>query len=191
MEFNIEKLEQSIIDKVSEEIIGNIDLSSAISSRVEKEMDKRITAGVGKALDGILQKALDDGFDHAYTPVDTFGRPSGETTTIRQQLERQVNNYWTERVDKNGKKTDSSYSSISRAEYIMLTVAADGFSNEMKQHMVQIGSHLKDSLRSELRKTLDQLLTEVFHVKSLGDQNKSEGERNSSPDMHVFHPAAQ
>ena len=60
--------------------------------------------------------------------------------------------------------------SMSRAEWQMVQLVAADFQGEMKQHIVNLGGSLKDHLRIQLRSTLDNLLSEVFHVQSEGDR---------------------
>ena len=98
---------------------------------------------------------------------------------MRKELDRIISGYWNERVDSNGKPTESTYSSTSRAEWTMLRLVAADFSGEMKQHIVNLGGSLKDSLRSTLHETVNSLLSEVFFVKSEGDQKLNNPGRSS------------
>jgi hypothetical protein len=79
------------------------------------------------------------------------------------------------RVDaKSGKPTESSYSSVSRAEFLMTQICAQDFSETMKQHALNVTGALKDGLRNQLATQMDGMLSGLFHVKSLQDQGKVE-----------------
>ena len=116
---------------------------------------------------GSIAKA---GFEREYQRVDSFGSPTGEKTTIRAELEKLISGYWNAKVDDQGKPSDAYYAKATRAEWLMAKMCAADFQGEMKQHVVNLGAGLKDSLRNELRSTLDRLLGEVFHVRSATDQ---------------------
>jgi hypothetical protein len=171
MEIDKEKIEQAIVESVADSMISDGDLEKRIKSAVDARIDSHFKASGDQQIQDAVNRAIKAGLEHEYCKVDSFGRKSGEPTTVSKELERIIAGYWNTRVDKNnGTPTDSSYSSISRAEYVMLKLVAADFSGEMKQHIVNLGASLKDSLRGELRSTLDRLLSEVFYVQSEGDR---------------------
>ena len=145
-----------------------------IDARVDKLFSVRVEKAITEKIDGLVLS----GFDAPYTKRDGFGRPLGDPTTISAELERSIQGYWTARVDKNGKPTDSSYSSTTRAEWLMLQICADDFQKEVKQHVLNIAGHLKDGFRLQLHDTVNTLLSETFKVRSLGDQ--AQDRRDSS-----------
>ena len=51
-------------------------------------------------------------------------------------------------------------------------MCADDFKGQMQQHVVNVAGGLKDELRKSLRKTLDELLSGVFRVKTKDDDAK-------------------
>ena len=170
MELDNGKIEQAIVESVSETMISDGELESRVKAAVDSRIDQHFkTLGDAKISEAI-NAAILQGFEHEYCRVDGFGRRNGEPTTIRKELERVIAGYWNAQVDKNGKPTDSTYSSMSRAEWQMVQLVAADFQGEMKQHIVNLGGSLKDHLRIQLRSTLDNLLSEVFHVQSEGDR---------------------
>lgn len=171
MELNKEKIEESIVQTVAESLIADSDLESRIKTAVDARIDSHFKTVADRQIGESVNRAIADGLEHEYCRVDSFGRTSGQPTTVRKELERIIAGYWNERVDKNGKSTDSTYSAISRAEWVMLQIVAADFQGEMKQHIVNLGGSLKDHLRLQLRTTLDSILSEVFHVQSEGDRN--------------------
>lgn len=56
----------------------------------------------------------------------------------------------------------------------MTQICAKDFSDEMKGHAVNITGALKDGLRTQLAKHMDEMLNDLFRVKSLQDQGKAE-----------------
>ena len=170
MEINKERIEQAVIEQVVNSMVTDGDLERRIKAVVEARIDAYFKSIGDSQISVAVNKAITSGFEHEYCRVDSMGRRQGEPTTISKELDRVVSGYWNCRVDSSGTPTDSTYSSISRAEWQMLQIVAGDFSKEMKQHIVNLGASLKDSLRTELRSTLDKLLSEVFYVQSNGDR---------------------
>ena len=170
MELDKERIERAVIDSVAESMASDGELESRIKAAVDARIDHHFKTIGDAQISDAVNRAIAAGFEHEYCRVDNFGRKQGQPTTIRSELNRLVAGYWNERVDKNGKPTDSTYSSMPRAEWMMCQLVAADFHGEMKQHIVNLGGSLKDSLRAQLRSTLDLLLSEVFYVKSNGDR---------------------
>lgn len=171
MELNQERIEAAIVSEVADKIIGEEELFE----RVRKAVDTRITQLFKDQADAQIRSAIDaailNGFEREYTRVNSWGEREGSPTTIRKELEKVIGNYWNEKVDSKGQK--SSYPSerdLTRAEWIMAKMVADDFNGQMKQHVVNVGGALKDQLRLSLHGTVNELLSGVFKVNSLGDQ---------------------
>jgi hypothetical protein len=171
MELNQERIEAAIVAEVSDRIIGEEELFS----RVRKAVDARISQLFKDSADAQIRAAIDaaikDGFDREYTRVSSWGEKEGAPTTIRKELEKLIGGYWNERVDSKGAK--SSYASekdLTRAEWVMSKMVAEDFNGQMKQHVVNVGGALKDQLRNSLHETINELVSGVFKVNSLGDQ---------------------
>jgi len=168
-------IKAAIVQRASDEILNNIDLTEMIRKDVQGRIDKVFNATAEKQIEAMVADAIKDGLNREYRRVNTWGEPVGEVTTIKQSLDRIVSGYWTEKVDpKTGRKASSDYNSVSRAEYIMTTVCAESFTDQMKSMTLSIAGHMKDGLRSELAKQVDAMLGELFRVKSLQDQGKVE-----------------
>lgn len=174
LNINEEDLKKAIVEKAADELLRHDeDLSAMVSKEVQRRIEKifvdRAEAQIAAAVDAAVQK----GFDVEYQRVNNWGQPEGEKTTIRAQLDKLIGGYWTAKVDsRSGKPTSDSYNSTTRAEYLMTQICAEDFSEEMKQHALNVAGHLKDGLRGQLAVVMDNILNDLFKVKSLQDQGK-------------------
>jgi hypothetical protein len=168
--FDQRRIEDAIIAEVSHKIIGDDDLYRRVTNAVDARIEKHFKEVADQQIRSSIELAIAAGFEREYQKVDTFGGPQGAKTTIRAELERLIAGYWNCRVGKDGKPTDSTYSTVTRAEWMMAQLVAADFQGEMKQHVVNLGGTFKDKLRGELNETLNRLLSEVFHVRSRDDQ---------------------
>lgn len=178
MELNQARIEDAIIREVSEKIIGDDDLWNRVKHAVDTRIDNHFKAVADAQIKTAIESAITQGFEREYQRVNAFGERQGAPTTIRAELEKLIGGYWNERVDRNGKPTDSTYNVVTRAEWMMTQLVAADFKGEMHQHVVNLGGALKDKLRSELHETVNKLLSEVFHVKSAGDQAAKRTDRS-------------
>ncbi len=179
MELNVERIESAIVQEVIEKIISDDDLWTRVKDGINTRIDALWANTVEARVATLVDQAVTSGFDHAYQKVDQFGRAKGERTTIAAELDRLISSYWIERVDRSGKPSDSSYSTTTRAEWMMVQICGEKFAETMKQHVVNVGGAVKDHFRKELDRTVNSLLSEVFHVKSMGDQALNNPGRSS------------
>lgn len=172
MEIDREKIEALIVKQAASEIISDDDIYERvkrdIDARVEALFASRVEAKIGDVIDA----AVKDGFERPYRKVDSFGRPTGEPTTISAELERVISGYWNQRVGRDGKPSESTYSSSTRAEWLMAKICAEDFEKSVKQFAINVTAQLKDGFRAELNGTVNRILSDLFHVRSLDDQGK-------------------
>lgn len=141
-----------------------------ITTRIDKIFVERAEAAVSAAIDN----AVSDALDREYRRINQFGEPKGEATTIRAELAKLAEGYWSTRVKaKSGAVSDDTYGTITRAEYVMVQACGDKFADQMKQAGVSMAAALKDGLRGQMAERVDKLLDELFRVKSLQDQGKA------------------
>ncbi len=170
MQIEQEAIEQAIVAQAVDQIIANDDLYARVKTGIDQRLDNAFAGKVRETIDASIDRVIKDGFEREYSKYDSFGRPTGAPTSIAKELERLIGSYWKDRVGKDGKPSDSSYNTTSRAEWLMMTICADEFSKEMKQHVVNVGGALKDHFRAVLNAHVAGMLSEVFHVQSEGDR---------------------
>ena len=173
MELDREKIEAAIVREAAQSIISDDDLYERVKRDIDARVDNLFASRVEAKLSEVIDSTIREGFDRQYTKRDSFGRPVGEPTSIRQELERLVGGYWNTRVDRNGKPTTDGYHTTTRAEWLMATICAEDFQKAVKEHAVNVTGQLKDGFRRELHETVNRLLSDLFHVRSLDDQGKN------------------
>lgn len=175
MQFDTEEMKVLIVEKASRSFIEDDDLWEMVKKNLDTRVDKLFAERAAYAVSEAVDAAVRDGFDRAYQPVDSYGTKRGEPTTIRDELNRLVHSYWSERVDKSGRPAvTSQHNAITRAEYLMAQICANDFSEKIVQAAVSVTAALKDGFRVQLAAHVDGLLDELFRVKSLQDQGKAE-----------------
>lgn len=171
-------IEAAIVKEAASAIISDDDLYGRVKREIDARVEKLFAERAETKITAVIDEAIQAGFERPYRKHDSFGRPTGEPTTISAELERLVGGYWNTFVDRDGKPVSSSYEKTTRAEWLMAKMCAADFQKEVQQHAVNVAAKLKDGFRRELHETVNRLLSELFHVRSLDDQ--AENRRDSS-----------
>lgn len=176
LSFNEEDLKAAVVQKAADEFIqGANDLDGLVAKEVKRRLDAIFIERAEKQIADAIDEAVRDGFNREYQRVTAWGDAEGPKTTIRAELEKTVSAYWSEKVDtRSGTASSSSYNSVTRAEYLMTQICAKDFTEGMKQSVNNVTGALKDGLRVQLAKQMDEMLSNLFHIKSLADQGKVE-----------------
>lgn len=169
--FDQQKLEDQIVSHAVDEIYRGDD---AIYNRIEKEVSARLDAAITKGLNGQIEKAINSimakALDAEVQPVNIWGERQGKPTTIRDALHERARAFWQEKVDKDGKVT--SYGGVPRYEHVLSIITAKEFDAQIKQNIVNIAGAIKDAVRTDFYKQVDEKLNEFFKVSSAEDQKR-------------------
>lgn len=176
LNINEEHLTAAIVAKATDEILSeDRDLSGLIAKEVKSRLDKIFIERAEAQIAAAIDDAVNGAFEREYQRVSSWGEAVGPKTSIRKELEKSVDAYWSTPVNAKSGKAETGYGDkVSRAEYLMTTICAKDFSDSMKAHALNVTGALKDGLRKQLAIQMDALLDGLFHVKSLQDQGKVE-----------------
>lgn len=175
MELDKERIENAIVEQVASDFVNEENLAGKIKDEVNKRIDRLFKDRADAQIKAAIDDAIRNGFDREYCRITSWGERDGEPTTIRKELEKLISGYWNAKVEKDGKPASYGDGKPTRAEWIMTQLVASDFKDAMKQHVINLAGGLKDGLRMELHKTVNELLTGTFHVKSLDDQKLKDG----------------
>lgn len=170
MEIDKNRIEDAIIQQVASDLISDESLWDRAKRAFDARIEKLWTEVAETRLRSEIELAIANGLEREYCKVDGFGMQKGEKTTIRAELEKQISGYWNTKVDRQGKPSTAYGADMTRAEWMMTQLVASDFQGEMKQHVINLGGSLKDHLRKQLHETVNGLLSQVFYVRSQGDE---------------------
>lgn len=176
LNINEDDLKTAIVAKVSDELLRDgDDLSGMVAVELKKRIDTIFNERVTTQIEAAINETINGSFEREYRRVNTWGEQEGPSTTIRKELEKTVNAYWSAKVEpRTGKTATSDYNTVTRAEYLMTQICAEDFTKQMTQSMSNVTGALKDGLRVQLAKQMDGMLDGLFRIKSLQDQGKVE-----------------
>lgn len=172
MQIDIKKIENEIINQAVDSIINEEHVSDLVCQTVKSKIDKMFNDSCNKKIEQAIEDAIKNGFEREYVKVTSFGTKDGAPTTLAKQLEERVNRYWNESVDSQGNAATGYSARMTRAEYLMGKIVADDFNAQVKQMVINSCGTFKDAMRNSLYGTVNEALSSVFKVSSLGDQGK-------------------
>ncbi len=170
MEIDKKRIEDAIIRQVASDLISDESLWDCAKRAFDARIEKLWTEVAETRLRSEIELAITNGFEREYVKLDSFGQQKGEKTSIRAELEKQISGYWNTKVDRQGKPSTAYGADMTRSEWMMTQLVASDFQGEMKQHVINLGGSLKDHLRKQLHETVNGLLSQVFYVRSQGDE---------------------
>lgn len=171
--FDAKTIEKAVVDRAVERFFDeHYDFRATLTAEVTKRLDAMFADKAEAAIAGAIDTALEDGFNREFQRSTPWGEKQGAPTTIRRELEALLTDFWKQTVDKSGKPS-TGYGNVTRVEYVMTKVAGEDFMKNLSQHLIGSAAHFKDGLRNELRGRVDEMLGNLFHVKTA--QDKAEG----------------
>lgn len=173
LNINEKELKDAIAERAADEILKEADLTGMIAEEVKSRMDKIFIDRAQAQIEAAIDHAVQNAFDREYQRVTSWGEAEGSKTSIRAQIDKVINGYWSEQVSAKTGKPDTGYGDkVTRAEYLVTQMCAKDFSEQMRQDALNITGALKDGLRNQMAAVMDEMLNKLFHVKSLQDQGK-------------------
>jgi len=172
LELNQNEISEAIINKAVDELLGD---KGRMYDLIRKEASERISAAIEKRLNNAVEEALNTIMEHALngevSPVNVWGEREGDPTTIRAALHDRAKSFWSEQVDKNGKR--NNYSGVPRYEHVLSVITAHEFDSAVKQNIANIAGAVKDAVRKDFYDAVDVKLDAFFKINSSTDQKRN------------------
>ena len=172
MEIDIKRIESEIIKQAVGSLVEDERVCDLVDQLVQARIDKIFSDSCNKKIEQAIDSAIKSGFEREYVKVTSFGTQSGAPTTLAKELESRVSNYWNEKVDAQGNSASGYSAKMTRAEFLMGKIMAADFNEHIKQLVVNSCGTFKDAMRDSLYGSVNEALSGVFKVNSLGDRNK-------------------
>jgi hypothetical protein len=90
-----------------------------------------------------MDKEVEKVFSQPFIPVDRFGYGKGETTTIRELIAKEAIEYWTEKVDDNGNKTNGYGVQTVRAEFYAKKFMKEFYTKNLSEYAENMAKEVK------------------------------------------------
>lgn len=129
-------------------------LLERLQDTVEREARARILPGIDTALNTLVESAV----TRVFTPVNAFGEPTGDKTTIASLLAKKADAFLSEKVNPAG-RADGYGDKRPRYEFIVGKMLQEAFDSQVQQEVRKIAIDAKAQARAAVTKLLVEQLT--------------------------------
>lgn len=145
LDWHQEQIAQAIVDEAARRLIdkcGN-DITRIVQERV------------ANAIEAQINTIVEDALTKVFTPVDEFGGPTGEPTTVKAILAKKAKSFLEEKVDSYGKAATSRFGTLMpRAEYVLGKLFEEALDHAAKKEVAEIAKQAKEKAHVEVAKLI-------------------------------------
>jgi hypothetical protein len=119
-------------------------INKAISNLIQESM-----TAIQIKIDQIVERETSKIFNSPFQPVDRFGAPVGNPTTVKDIIADTIAKYWNVRVNSEGKEVKGyapSSSYMTRAEFYAIKVTTDFFDKEIVKEIKKMAEEFRNKI---------------------------------------------
>ena len=155
-----------VLERIAERVICEADLHDAAHSIVAERVGEEVEKGLAARIETTLRAEMERILDREIVPTNLWGEAEGEPTTIRNQLAARARSFWSEHVDKDGKKT--TYSGKPRHQWVMDNTVREEFSKAVKENLELIVEAFRAAATEDAQKWITENLNKVLSAAGKG-----------------------
>ena len=131
-------------DQIAKAIV--VEATCRLVEKFEDQIRREVQAKVGLAIEAQVNAIVGDALTKVFTPVDEFGDPKGEPTTVKAILSKKAKSFLEEKVDMYGKTGNTYGSRQSRAEYLVGKLFEEALDHAAKREIETIAKQAKEKV---------------------------------------------
>ena len=129
-------------DQIAKAIVA--EATYRLVEKFEGEIRCEVQAKVGPIIEAQVNAIVEDAMTKVFTPVDEFGDPKGEPTTVKAILAKKAKSLLEEKVDMYGKTGNTYGGRQSRAEYLVGKLFEEALDHAAKREIETIAKQAKE-----------------------------------------------
>lgn len=159
-------LEDVVVQSLTAHITGR--LSATIEKAVKAAVDTKIMDLVNGKFAELAEARVIEFFIKAHSKTDAWGNVKGEPVSIQDLLLVKFDQYMDEKVDGKGRKsTYSGDNKLTRAQWMLNTLAHDGLKAAVEQTVADISAKAKEQIQANVTRYITEQLTPNIEVPKL------------------------
>lgn len=149
MEVNLRYEENQVLEAIVREA------SCRLIDKYDLDLRRIVQDRVAGAIEAQVNTIVEDALIKVFTPVDEFGDPKGEPTTVKAILAKKAKSFLEEKVDNSGKAQVSHYQSLKpRVEYLIGKLFEEALDHSAKSEIKKIADQAKEKAHLEVAKLI-------------------------------------
>jgi hypothetical protein len=145
-----EGLRGEIVERAAERIV------ESIGYQIKSEVLKTVQGQVSRKVNSLI----DDTLSQVYQPVDDYGEPVGESTTLRSEFKRAISEWWAEKVGDDGNPTQ--YRGKPRSEWVAHKVIGEVMTGKMKADFQKLIKESKEQIKDGMTKAVEDAIARYW-----------------------------
>lgn len=129
-------------EQIAKAIVAEV--SYRLIEKFETEIRREVQAKVGPVIDAQVNAIVEDALTKVFTPVDEFGDPKGEPTTVKAILAKKAKTFLEEKVDSSGRVSNTYGTKQPRAEYLLGKLFEEALDHTAKREIEAIAKQAKE-----------------------------------------------
>lgn len=155
---NIEqsKIEQAVINQAAASIVEHFECETEIVKVVEEKIQKLVIQKVNEQLDAIIQKLIED---ISMPTTNFFGEIKKAPITLREFIDGRINDYLRQQVDRDGKVTDSTWSTKEpRIHWLVTQAMGQQVKVSVENAAVAIKQEISTVISTQVKDSIDEMI---------------------------------
>lgn len=157
--FNITR--EEILELAAQKLADSAADYEDLHSSAHREIKERIHAKLFPKVDEAISAELERLLSSEIAPVNIWGEKVGEPTTIRSALHQRAKDYWSQKVNGDGKPNDG-YGGKPRAEWMFEKIVRDEFTAAIKGNAEEITKAFKAAMKETAMANIAAKVDELF-----------------------------
>lgn len=165
MDFNItrEEVLELAANKVADQMADYEETQRLVHKLISTRVEQAFKESLNARIDTLLSDTINNLVDETVTPVDIWGEPTGEPTTILQALTKKAKDFWLAKVNADGKEV--TYNGTERWKMFLQQISKEQFTKVIKENIESIVQGFKEALRADTGKLLGEHIERLIPSK--------------------------
>lgn len=129
-------------EQIAKAIVAEV--SYRLIEKFETEIRREVQAKVGPIIEAQINAIVESALTQVFTPVDEFGDPKGEPTTVKAILAKKAKTFLEEKVDSSGRTNNTYGAKQPRAEYLLGKLFEEAINHTAKREIEDIAKQAKE-----------------------------------------------
>ena len=129
-------------DQIAKAIVA--EATCRLVEKFEDQIRREVQSKVGPIIEARINAIVEDALTKVFTPVDEFGDPKGEPTTVKAILAKKAKTFLDEKVDSSGRAGSTYGATRPRAEHLLGKLFEEAIDSTAKREIETIAKQAKE-----------------------------------------------
>lgn len=153
---------EDILDRVAGQIVDQLGEDAA--QDIRKFVTSKVQENILKTVDALVSNQARAAFETVFQPVDAFGEKVGSPTTLREAFLAKCKQWWTQKVDKEGRPSSGYGADRTMAQHHAGEVVRDLISKEMQKELIPLMGQAHQQLAQAVLNSIADIVNRNFKL---------------------------